>query len=324
VYIQRYGADGATIGGEVQVNTATPYNQNVARVTALPDGGWVVTWWSDNQDGSGSGIYQQRYGADGARVGVETRVHTTTAGDQQYPVVSALVDGGWVVTWHSPHEGADMGVYGQIFNSDGTRRGGEFHVNTYTNGNQGAPAVQGTADGGFVVAWQSVGQDGSASGVYAQRFSSSGALVGGEFLVNTYTTGDQAQASLAARSDGGFVIAWASTGQDGNISDVVQKVYGASSFPPVVTATVGQLGLNQSIAAEALIRGGHVQGDAYVGGGLQQLKVYEFIDNTTSDSSGYFTLDGVRQQSGTSLVVSAADLGRVRWVAGYMGLSRHR
>jgi len=36
-------------------------------------------------------------------------------------------------------------------------------------------------DGSYVVAWTSYGQDGSVEGIYAQRFSASGAAVGPEF-----------------------------------------------------------------------------------------------------------------------------------------------
>ena len=41
-------------------------------MTALADGGWLVTWTSYGQDGSGFGIYQQRYNSEGGTVGGET------------------------------------------------------------------------------------------------------------------------------------------------------------------------------------------------------------------------------------------------------------
>jgi|GEM_PF-7074778 len=36
--------------------------------------------------------------------------------------------------------------------------------------------------------------------------------VGGEFRVNTYTTGDQDSPTITALSDGGFVVSWMSSG----------------------------------------------------------------------------------------------------------------
>ena len=39
----------------------------------------------DGQDGSGHGIYGQRYAADGTPVGSEFRVNTFTTDDQVFP-----------------------------------------------------------------------------------------------------------------------------------------------------------------------------------------------------------------------------------------------
>ena len=47
------------------------------------------------------GIYGQRYAADGTPVGSEFRANTYTAGDQLFSSVTALNDGGFVVTWSS-------------------------------------------------------------------------------------------------------------------------------------------------------------------------------------------------------------------------------
>ena len=56
--------------------------------------------------GSGWGIYQQRYDADGNKVGVELRVNGVTTGAQLDPDVTALDDGGgWVVSWTSDQSG---------------------------------------------------------------------------------------------------------------------------------------------------------------------------------------------------------------------------
>ena len=51
---------------EPQVNTFTVNFQYSAATTQLPGGGWVITWASMLEDGSGSGIYQQVYDATGA------------------------------------------------------------------------------------------------------------------------------------------------------------------------------------------------------------------------------------------------------------------
>ena len=124
-------------GNDVRVNTFTTGDQMHPAVAALAGGGFVVTWTSRGQDGSGYGIYGQRYAADGTPVGSEFRVNTFTTSDQRFPSVTALADGGFVVTWTSNgQDGSDSGIYGQRYAADGTAVGSEFRVNTFTNGNQ--------------------------------------------------------------------------------------------------------------------------------------------------------------------------------------------
>ena len=62
------------------------------------DGDFVVTWSSHGQDGSGWGVYAQRYNAAGVTQGGEFRVNTTTANTQGSPTVAMDADGDFVVT----------------------------------------------------------------------------------------------------------------------------------------------------------------------------------------------------------------------------------
>ena len=86
--------------------------------------------------------------------------------------------------------------------------GGEFRANVTTAGSQVFSAVDADADGDYVVAWKSEGQDGDAGGIYARRFNPAGQALGGEFRVNTTTAGDQAYPAVAMADDGAFVVAW--------------------------------------------------------------------------------------------------------------------
>jgi len=89
----------------------------------------------------------------------------------------------------------------------------EFKVNTYTTGAQFRPVVAMDEDGNFVVVWHSNdNRDGDGTGVFAQRYDSSGNPQGSEFRVNTYTVDRQQHPSVAMDSDGDFVIAWQSEG----------------------------------------------------------------------------------------------------------------
>jgi len=228
IYGQRYNADGTPAGAEFQINTYTTNFQLTPSVTALLDGGFVVTWSSNGQDGSGDGIYGQRYNANGTTAGAEFQINTYTTSSQGSPSVTGLSDGGFVVTWSSfGQDGSLFGIYGQRYNADGTTAGAEFQINTYTTGRQFDLSVIALSDGGFVVTWQSEGQDGSFYGIYGQRYNADSTTAGAEFRVNTYTTLSQRDPSVTALSDGGFVVTWESNGQDGSGTGIYGQRYNA-------------------------------------------------------------------------------------------------
>ena len=111
----------------------------------------------------------------------------------------------------------------------GDQIGPEIQVNTYTTGNQGTfnQAVTSDGAGGFIVVWNSEGSSGSDTSSFSirgQRFDGAGLPVGGEFQVNTFTTGDQRQAAVAPLGSGRFVVVWRSTESAG--SDPVESIQG--------------------------------------------------------------------------------------------------
>ena len=238
VYAQRYSATGTTVGDEFLVNTITANDQIFSAVAMDADGDFVVTWQSFSQDGSGWGIYAQRYSAGGVAIGSELRVNTTTADWQNLPAVAMDADGDFVIAWQSSgQDGSGYGVYAQRFTAAGVAVGSEFRVNSTTAGNQRNATVAMDASGDFVITWQSSGQDGSGDGVYAQRFTAAGVAVGGEVKVNAYITGDQGAPAVAMDADGNVVVTWQSNGQDGSGLGVYLRTL-ATSAPKVAAALV--------------------------------------------------------------------------------------
>lgn len=171
VFGQRYDADGNPAGGEFQVNTYTKDAQRRPAVAAAASGDFVVVWESGLQDGSYTGIFGQRFDGAGNALGPEFQVNSFTQYPQIRPDVVATDAGGIVVVWQSPGlDASDGGVVGQRYDAAGVAVGGEFLVNTYTFATQGDPAVAAGPPGQFVVAWVSASQDGSADGIFGQRF----------------------------------------------------------------------------------------------------------------------------------------------------------
>ena len=172
VFARVYDRNGTRMTNELPVNTFTTNTQSSAAVAADDEGNFVVTWVSRDQDGSSDGIYAKRFEATGAPRGGEFRVNTFTPGAQTGAAVDVDADGDFVVTWQTRPQGeADYNIYAQRYNAAGATQGDEFLVNTFTTSSQGGAVVASDADGDFVVAWGSNPQDGSGSGVYAQRFA---------------------------------------------------------------------------------------------------------------------------------------------------------
>ena len=162
----------------------------------------------------------------------EFQVNSYTTSTQRYPNVGTDAAGDFVVVWQSYGQDGDRnGIFGQRFNRAGAPLGTEFQVNTYTTGYQERPRVAVGSDGHFLVVWQSEGKDGDGFGIVARRYDSAGSPQGDEFVVNTYTTGDQDLPKIAIAGTGSFVVAWESYDPDNSIEQTVVRRLDASGTP---------------------------------------------------------------------------------------------
>src|SRR5262245_8287364 len=254
VFSQKYNSNGTVSGIEFRVNSYTTDSQLVPRIDRYLNG-FVVVWGSDHQDGSGVGVYAQRYNGLGSPQGAEFRVNTYTTSDQNYPDVGLDGTGNFVAVWASQgQDGSFAGVYGQRFNNLGTKQGSEFRVNAYTTDSQENSAIAVQSSGGFVVVWDTP-QDGSGTNVEAQRLNSSGVKQGAEFQVNTCTENDQRGPSIAMDGSGNFVVVWTSYDQDGSGYGVFAQRFTSTGVPhgiefPVNTYTTGAQ-LNPAVTVDA-------------------------------------------------------------------------
>ena len=217
---QIFDADGDKFGGEFLVNTITEERQGTTSITSLADGRFVVTWTDESAavgqgDESNDAVRGQMFNIDGTKSGDEFLVNTITTDNQSFASVSALVNGGFVVTWQdrssSPDDNSSNAIRAQIFDADGNMSGAEFLVNTTIPSSQHGPKVATLSNGDFVISWTDVSQsvdDSSSDAVRAQVFNEDGLKSGAEFLVNTETLNRQDNSRITALADGRFVIAW--------------------------------------------------------------------------------------------------------------------
>lgn len=140
VYARRFAWNGTNIVAvdvaENRVNTSVTGTNGVGfdrmsvqlGAAALEQGGYVVVW-SKFLSATSSEIFAQTYDAAGNRLGGETLISTDTAPVGVMPAVSALEDGGYVVSWTSFTSGNwydnsdTANVKSVVVNADGSIRG---------------------------------------------------------------------------------------------------------------------------------------------------------------------------------------------------------
>jgi Ca2+-binding RTX toxin-like protein len=208
---QFFNADGSKSGGEFLINDITAGAQDSVTVATTPEGRILLAWKAQNFPGD----------ADHAIAGStldaqngEFLINSTTAGNQLSPAAASFASEQFVVTWTDANS-AD--IKAQLLNAYGARIGGEISVNSIAAGPQGSSSVATFESGNFVVAWQDnagSAEDPSAA-VRARLFSSTGAALTQDFLVNTTTLATQSTPMVTALAGGRFVVAWTDFSQSG-------------------------------------------------------------------------------------------------------------
>lgn len=227
IHGQRYDDAGNPVDSEFQVNTYTTSHQSAPSVAMNGSGNFVVVWQSFGQDGDCSGVYGQRYDNTGNTMGPEFQVNTYTVNFQSAPAVALAEPGNFVVVWQSfGQDGDSDGIYGQRYDTTGNPSGTEFRISTFEFDIQRSPSIAIHGSGSFVVVWQSKGQDdGSRLGVFGRQYDNTGSPLGSEFQVNTYTTDNQWNPSIAMDAAGNSVVVWQSIGQDGDGTGIYGQRY---------------------------------------------------------------------------------------------------
>jgi len=181
LYAQRYSPTGEALGPTFLVNSDVAGFAQEATAAMNANGGFLISWVI------AAGIYARRYGPTGEALGSSFRVDTFPAGSHS-PSVAFDREGDFVIAWENTGpDGGGYGNYARRYNAAGVPSGSEFLVNSHTAGWQYNPSVAADDDGDFVVSWTSEDQDGSGTGVYAQRYRLSDypTTVGGIFWIDS-------------------------------------------------------------------------------------------------------------------------------------------
>jgi len=308
IFGQRYDSSGVVDGGEFQINTTTIDNWNYdPSVTALIEGGFVVTWLNTGGNASRSGVHGQIYDANGEVVGGDFLTNSS---------VTALSGGNFVAVWLSATENTDEFEFlGQIYDASGAVVGGEFLNDTTTGETQSGFSVTALRGGGFVVTRLLADQDPSGYKTHGQTYDASGAIVGGELSIDNTVGETLSNTTVTALSGGGFAVTWRSSCSIyGQVYDAAGAVVGGEF--PIDNTTEGQQ-LRSSVTA--LLDGGfvvlwHLEGDDYdmngqrydAFGAIVRDGIYgQRYDATGAAVGGELAIDTAdeRNQSNSSLTV---------------------
>lgn len=247
VLARRFNASGAALGGPFLVGTDTTDIQYWPKVGMDGNGNFMVVW------GEGGGwpddwvIGGRRYDSLGVPVGDEFQVNTDTSccpvygpdeGASRNLGVAGDAAGNFMVVWSGQGDNYDD-VMARVFDSTGAATGPQFLVNTYTTGYQWVPSVTADSDGRFIVIWSGVGY---SDGIYAQRFDSTGAPIGGEFQITDSPVAYPHISRIAADPDGGFVVVWDEEYYDDYGSSIRGREFDSTGAPMGAEFRVDQPG----------------------------------------------------------------------------------
>jgi hypothetical protein len=245
VYARLFNSVGTNLGGEFLVNQYTPGNQRTPAVAALSSGNFVVAWVSELErssvatDGSGNvtgtynsvDIYARVYNPSGTPLTGEFLVNTTTNVCAD-PSIAGAADGTFIIAWSErnlslPQNGWDISA--RMFSATGAG-GNVQRVNTQLYGDQYAPKIASVGTE-YLVAWTSMGQDGSRQGVFGQFLNGDASMAGGEFRVNTTVINQQEYPAVTSDQQGRFMVVWSSYVGGVNSMDLYAQRYATYEAP---------------------------------------------------------------------------------------------
>ncbi|KAJ6229018.1 dystroglycan [Anaeramoeba flamelloides] len=225
---QSGGNEIVKVGKEFQVNTNSENSQHNADASLLEVNSSyyaVYVWASDHA--SDLDVYGQIFNVTDTtltptKVGSEFKVNWDAEKSQEHPIVVGLQSGKFVVVWECSNNTEN--IIGQLyqFNETGTpaRQGDDFRINTYTKDDQTRPNVMRLDQDRFVAVWQSLYQDNSNTGIFAQvieiSLTNEPVFVGQETQINDYYLKNQDLPVAVSFSLNDFIVGWNSVDQDGD------------------------------------------------------------------------------------------------------------
>jgi hypothetical protein len=223
---RRFAADGTPAGASFQVSTGTlpVYDPRVASDSS---GNFVVVW--TREGAVDTDVVARIFDSSGAPLVDEFVVNAYTTEGQIARGV-AMSASGFVVAWADISTG-DISILARRFDATGVPLTGDLDVNQSPLSFSTEADIAMSGSGSFVVAWDGFAPP-AGLGIFARRYDTAGAPLGGEFAVNTtYTSGFQASARVASDQAGNFIVSWTGNPLDQDDSGVAARRFDRFGTP---------------------------------------------------------------------------------------------
>jgi cysteine-rich repeat protein len=220
---------GAPRGTDFVIASTITGDQLHPFAAATPDGGFAVVWEDHSQAGgdpTGAAIRLRLLDAQGAPIGLDRVVNTTTAFEQTEPALAITAAGVGLIVWEDGSQTApdssERAIRGRRVAANGSFvDADDFTINTTTAHDQSQPSVSVLAGGDFLVLWtDGSGAPDDVGDLRGRRIPVDGAPSRDDFVLNTTTTGGQ-ELPLAAPLAGAVAVVWEDEG--GNAPDVSES-----------------------------------------------------------------------------------------------------
>jgi hypothetical protein len=222
VVAQKYNALGQKLGGEVKISQFNSGNQSDLAVTAMPDGGFVVAFFSYfNGDYD---LYARRYNVNLNLLRTDD-IDLSNILDTNSPAITAFANGSYVISYTAGvvAGGADTDIVARIVSPSGSV-GAPFDILNETD-NRDDSQVATLSNGNFVVVFTDEfnGDSDDTDVLFRIMTAAGGQVTGPTFVAGAFSTELEFQPAVAALSGGGFVVVW--TAPDAAAGDIHATIY---------------------------------------------------------------------------------------------------
>ena len=252
--------NGETLINSFRLNQFIKGNQYGSKLKALPNGGLVSVWISDQQQSNESiDVVARVYDSLGRPITNEIIINNK--GICADPVVS-VTNKTIMIAWEQlnlKNSETRWDIHYKKYDLNLKSASDQVIANTTHYGDQFNPKIEGTSNGAIIV-WNSLGQDGSRETVMGRFLDQSGLFQGEEFQVNTKGISLQINPNITSIESNTWLVTW-STPKRGSVGlDIVGQRFELESNQEKQLNPISFVFVNPISDSEVLVSWPEVKG----------------------------------------------------------------